>query len=483
MITDKSGLVRLFGFSLNPEKNKYALVIEYGKYENKLDQYLELNELDWSEKHKIIRNIITLLKNLHENHISLNYFSHENILFRGITSINVKISIFVSFGSEYIINYTAPEILLETGRKNDPSSDIYALGMIFYKIIFEQEPFADTEDESQLINKIINGFCNCINFYLLKSDKHKFIELRTDNYENGINIVNKDQIIDIQMFGDNCINNISSAKMGNVKIIIKKLKNDENKSLLLKEQLNRWYAISKYHHNIVEFLECSLKEKIAIATNIADGILYIHKDLDIIHETLKCWNGDSLDRPKIEDIYERLILIQDNILEMAERGFSGDSPHFFTNEFFIGISLDPSNTLVIEDNRRVEQLNEIENKNERENENKNERENENKNESSEDPSWSEESIALLLTFLVERKREIDQLDNNIKTKFWNDAAIMLSKNGHNGYNAEQCSVKWENIKQNYEDNWYESEVEEILGKNCKDECDLFTAHTKYMYKK
>lgn len=153
MITDKSGLVRLFGFSLNPEKNKYALVIEYGKYENKLNQYLELNKLDWSKKHKIIRNIITSLKYLHENHISLNYFSPENIL----CGIYVKISIFVSFGPECIIEYTAPEILQETGRKNDPSSNIYTLGMIFYKIIFEQKPFADIEDKSQFINKIING--------------------------------------------------------------------------------------------------------------------------------------------------------------------------------------------------------------------------------------------------------------------------------------------------------------------------------------
>lgn len=156
MITDKSGFVRLFGISLNPEKNKYVLVIDYENYEmyNRLDQYLELNKLDWSEKHQIIRKTVTLLKDLHENDISLNYFIPENII---ICGRYVKFSIFVSFGPEYNIEYTAPEILQETERKNDPSSDIYALGMIFYKIIFEQEPFADIEDKSQLIYKIING--------------------------------------------------------------------------------------------------------------------------------------------------------------------------------------------------------------------------------------------------------------------------------------------------------------------------------------
>ncbi|RGB31465.1 kinase-like domain-containing protein [Rhizophagus diaphanus] len=500
MITDKSNFVRLFGFSLNPKKNKYALVIDHNEYDWfwLLDHYLCRTLLNWSKKHKIIRSIVTLLKNLHGNRVSLNYFSPENILVYGTS---VKFYIFASFGSEYIIEYTAPEILQDTGRKNDPSSDIYALGMIFYKIIFEQKLFAYIEDKSQLINKIINGarpqFLQDIPYFLrelilkcwdadpsnrptidelekillqnsiyefqyynfslndkqefqnmsciserfyktsldisnsfqlysnqllksIKSDKmfyignnHRFKKFEIENYESGINIINKDQIIDIQMFGDSCINNINSAKIDDVKIIIKKLKNDENQ---LQKQLSYWNSICKYHDNIVELLgiftdenkislilpyahegnlrdylknkRCSLHEKIVIATDIADGILYIHKDLDIIHETLKfekdksmdiyslgtllweimskkvpyskdkgegilqlvlkiknndyreedissvpdeyinlykeCWRGNNLSRPKIENIYERLSLIQENFFQGIDSIYDSD---------------------------------------------------------------------------------------------------------------------------------------------------------------
>jgi hypothetical protein len=83
-----------------------------------------------------------------------------------------------------------------------------------------------------------SDFYHYINFYPIKGDKHRFQKFKIDNYEDGINIINKDQIIDIQMFGDSCINNISSAKMGDIKIIIKKLKNDKNQSSLLQKQVS-----------------------------------------------------------------------------------------------------------------------------------------------------------------------------------------------------------------------------------------------------
>jgi serine/threonine protein kinase len=159
MITDKYYFIRLFGFSLNLDKNKYALVIGYERYADRLDQYLELNKLDWSEKHRLIRKIVTILKILHERPIILNNYSPKNILVckNNIKSISIKFSIFAGFGLENNIAYTAPEVLQTTERKNDQSSNIYALGMIFYKIIFGREPFADIIDESQLTNEIINN--------------------------------------------------------------------------------------------------------------------------------------------------------------------------------------------------------------------------------------------------------------------------------------------------------------------------------------
>ncbi|CAB4430333.1 unnamed protein product [Rhizophagus irregularis] len=329
-------------------------------------------------------------------------------------------------------------------------SNIYTLGMIFYKIIFEQKPFADIEDKSQFINKIINGTrpqflqdipyflkelilkcwnadpsnrptidesenillqnsiyefynfslnddkqefqnmscilkrfyknspdisasfrlysnqllesiksdkmfyndsCHYINFYPLEGNNHRFKKFKIENYESGINIINKDQIIDIQIFGDSCINNINSAKMDDVKIIIKKLKNDENQ---LQKQLSYWNSICKYHDNIVELLgiftdenkislilpyahegnlrdylknkKCSLHEKIIIATDIADGILYIHKDLDIIHETL---------HPKNILIFNGIAKISDLPLPYDKKRFSYYDKYLFDNIGYI----------------------------------------------------------------------------------------------------------------------------------------------------
>jgi hypothetical protein len=68
--------------------------------------------------------------------------------------------------------------------------------------------------------------------------------------------------------------------------------------------------------------------------------------------------------------------------------------------------------------------------------------------------WNDEAIKLLLSFLIERKEEVNQLSTkrggsgNKKAKLWQDASnIFLNSNCQ--YSAEQCAVKWKNIKKNY----------------------------------
>ncbi|GES73831.1 hypothetical protein GLOIN_2v1772781 [Rhizophagus clarus] len=93
--------------------------------------------------------------------------------------------------------------------------------------------------------------------------------------------------------------------------------------------------------------------------------------------------------------------------------------------------------------------------------------------------WNENSVRLLLSFLIEHKKKVAKIaktrqhgGNKIKTKLWNDAVAMLSKNGYK-YTAKQCSIKWKNIKSDYNDDSnqngnnvrYKLEVEEILNRN------------------
>src|SRR5215469_11016702 len=65
--------------------------------------------------------------------------------------------------------------------------------------------------------------------------------------------------------------------------------------------------------------------------------------------------------------------------------------------------------------------------------------------------WNEDSIKLLLSFLIERKEEVNQLSTkrggggNTKAKLWQDASQLFLDSSCQ-YTAEQCAVKWKNVK-------------------------------------
>jgi hypothetical protein len=73
--------------------------------------------------------------------------------------------------------------------------------------------------------------------------------------------------------------------------------------------------------------------------------------------------------------------------------------------------------------------------------------------------WNEDSVKLLLSFLIERKEEVRQLSlkrgggNNTRANLWQDASkIFLNSNCQ--YSPEQCAVKWKNIKKKYKVQYY-----------------------------
>ena len=73
--------------------------------------------------------------------------------------------------------------------------------------------------------------------------------------------------------------------------------------------------------------------------------------------------------------------------------------------------------------------------------------------------WNDESIKLLLSFLIERKEEVNQLSTkrggggNTKAKLWQDASKLFIDSSCQ-YSPEQCAVKWKNIKKKYKVNFY-----------------------------
>ncbi|CAB4443987.1 unnamed protein product [Rhizophagus irregularis] len=106
--------------------------------------------------------------------------------------------------------------------------------------------------------------------------------------------------------------------------------------------------------------------------------------------------------------------------------------------------------------------------------------------------WTEDSVKLLLSFLTEHREKVNMLaakrrgGSKIKTKLWNDAVTMLSKKGYT-YTSQQCSIKWKNIKKDYNDSnnqnnrgsssnnpWYKL-VKKILSENT----NLTKLHEKF----
>jgi hypothetical protein len=67
-------------------------------------------------------------------------------------------------------------------------------------------------------------------------------------------------------------------------------------------------------------------------------------------------------------------------------------------------------------------------------------------------NWNDDAIKLLLSFLIERKEEVNKLSTrrggggNTKAKLWQDASDMFLDDK---YTAKQCATKWKNIKKNY----------------------------------
>src|ERR1044071_3829817 len=68
--------------------------------------------------------------------------------------------------------------------------------------------------------------------------------------------------------------------------------------------------------------------------------------------------------------------------------------------------------------------------------------------------WNDDTIKLLLLFLIERKEEVNQLSTkrggsgNTKANLWQDASNIFL-NSHYQYSAKQCAIKWKNIKKKY----------------------------------
>lgn len=145
------------------DENNYYLITEYasgGSLEEKLSN--SHNQFEMSEISKFFTQIVSALTYLHHEkqiaHLNLN---PSHILFDKSGSIKL-----IGFGKQQQITdaasflsshndliFSSPEIC--SGRPFTSSSDIWAIGIILYRIIFNEYPFEDN-DPAVLSSSIVN---------------------------------------------------------------------------------------------------------------------------------------------------------------------------------------------------------------------------------------------------------------------------------------------------------------------------------------
>ncbi|RIB27954.1 kinase-like domain-containing protein, partial [Gigaspora rosea] len=135
------------------------LVINFVKDGNLHHFLLKHNELDSTNKLRILINTAKQLQKIHNQKIIHRDFHSGNILIcKGNSWVSVNINDFgisrpVSKSSDKevygIIPYITPEIL--RGEKFTTASDIYSFGMIMWEITSGQNPFSDRSHDIHLI--------------------------------------------------------------------------------------------------------------------------------------------------------------------------------------------------------------------------------------------------------------------------------------------------------------------------------------------
>ncbi|CAI2179864.1 5179_t:CDS:2 [Funneliformis geosporum] len=188
--------------------------------------------------------VIGLKSIIQETHISLGYLNSNNILIDDFN--NARISIFTNFRQGSNIAYAAPEIL--EGNKVSQASYIYSLGMVFYKIIFEQEPLTrfNDEDRSQFGRDIPEFITKC--WKVVPSDRPTINEL-------------------VDFFSSEFIFNYDSSQ---IKQIVNRVFSSEQTSNIL-EQATRTERFHNTRYNETPEQDYNYQE---IDTSFQNGIIF-----------------------------------------------------------------------------------------------------------------------------------------------------------------------------------------------------------------
>ncbi|RIB13045.1 hypothetical protein C2G38_2199002 [Gigaspora rosea] len=169
--SDIRQLIQCYGVSQDPNTNNYIFVMPYMSY-GSLNEYLSNNfkNVNWHMKRRILREIVTGIKWIHENKIIHRDIHDGNILIDKVKRYDsyYSESFIADLGfsrpakedpknSEIygIMPYIAPEVFRK--KQYSFSSDIYSLGMIMWELTSGCRPFCDRAYDGNLALSICDG--------------------------------------------------------------------------------------------------------------------------------------------------------------------------------------------------------------------------------------------------------------------------------------------------------------------------------------
>jgi serine/threonine protein kinase len=145
------------------------MVLQYAEGRN-FDYWIYNNYkcFNWSNKLKVLIDIVSGLKEIHQKQMVHHDFHVGNILFNKIFVISSNVNIYISdmglcrevgnIDKENIYGvmpYVAPEVLRR--RPYTQAADIYSFGMIMYFVATGQQPFANRAHDKLLALDICEG--------------------------------------------------------------------------------------------------------------------------------------------------------------------------------------------------------------------------------------------------------------------------------------------------------------------------------------
>ncbi|UZO16625.1 uncharacterized protein OCT59_008008 [Rhizophagus irregularis] len=168
-VNNSDKFLKVYGISQDPNTKDYIIVLQYAEGGN-FNDWIKNNYkcFNWLNKLKVLKNIVSDLKEIHQKQMVHHDLHTGNILFDDIFMISSNINVYISdmgsckevdnvdktsvFG---VMPYVAPEVL--RGKPYTQAADIYSFGMVMYFVATGKQPFANYAHDELLAIELCKG--------------------------------------------------------------------------------------------------------------------------------------------------------------------------------------------------------------------------------------------------------------------------------------------------------------------------------------